>query len=354
MSRVFETPLYFHLGRYRFNKKFSKSDWVKRPINNSNIVKEVTNPPERKILFVVEAPSINNWNPGAGNLMFEIVETAREKYGSSNISTFFCGEKDSNWKEKLLEQVRIEKPTEIFLNIEIDPDNSWEWNWDKFIYSLRLEWNGVLDLFLYDSVYFLHQWRLDLITRRDSNVRVISIDINCRRHYRGPAINYGPAIIPMSRKTLELSQSNEDLEKIYRVSFVGALYDYRKSAIANLERKNIRVEVNPHRRTDEAGSYQTYLGALGRSIFTINFSRANKMNRKQLKCRMLESALYGAIAVSDERKWTGTLFRPNLDYVYVRTIGSAHKAISRLTSEEISTMRENALQRAREVNVSIV
>jgi spore maturation protein CgeB len=195
---------------------------------------------------------------------------------------------------------------------------------------------------------------LDLITRRDSNARVISIDINCRKHYRGSARNYGPAIIPMSKKTLELSQTNETLDKTYRVSFVGALYDYRKTEIANLERKNIHVEVNPHRITDEEASYQTYLGALGRSIFTINFSRANKMNRQQLKCRMLESALYGAIAVSDESKWTKTFFRPNVDYIYVRKIGSAHKELTRLTSEEISTMKENALQRALEINVSIV
>lgn len=354
LARVFETSSYFYYGRYRFNKRYKDSEWAKRPIIDlqSTDAFELTVAP--KILFVVDSSSAKSWEPGTGNLMFEIVATAVEKYGDSNISKFFCSERDQKWKEKLLKQIQLENPTELFLNIEIDPDNSWKWTWDELINSLRMVWRGRLRLFLYDSVYFLHLWRLDLITRRDRNCDVISIDINCKKFYRGPAPNIGPAIIPISKESLLATQQIFNLQKKIQVSFVGALYPYREKALRQLVQKNIAIQVNPHKREKDSGSYLDYLRALGESSFTINFSRANRMNRKQMKCRMLEASITGAIVISDERKWTSKFFRPGHDYIYVRKIGEAHQKLKNLSSEEVYLLKENALARAHAVNKSII
>jgi spore maturation protein CgeB len=98
------------------------------------------------------------------------------------------------------------------------------------------------------------------------------------------------------------------------------MYPYRKEIFDELEHRGLAVELNPHRNYLEPNSYLSYLTALHLSTFTINLSQAGGVKVKQLKCRVLETAIFGKTLITDENVSVKKFFKRNSDLVYIKQI----------------------------------
>jgi hypothetical protein len=131
----------------------------------------------------------------------------------------------------------------------------------------------------------------------------------------------GPVNMPMSQVSLDLLDHEiGNVEKLYDVSFIGALYPYRVEMIETLRARGIDVVVNPHRNdethdflssTNNQPSWLQYMQGLGSSHMTINFSRSSAGPFEQLKTRVIEAGLAGTYLLTDDKDRTRLFFPPD-------------------------------------------
>lgn len=285
-------------------------------------VNQRTNDISQRWLIVCPAwdkRSGDEWGPGQGQFFFEIVETARNRFNPEQVTYLMVEEGDSSWRNRVVDGVKDFKPTHILCQIEIDPDSSGNWTYDLLLDHLRCFWLGTFVMLMYDSVYPLHLARVDRITRRDSRSVVASIDRSVSGLYRGTAPCIGPLLLPISDRSLrELDNalSQDKHRHLAGLSFIGALYPYRKRVLDHMDNLGVEIQVNPHLLESEPASYRNYVSALAGSATTLNLARAHVFDIPQLKCRVLEAAAFGCVVFSDDYELTSTYFRPGLEFVY--------------------------------------
>jgi hypothetical protein len=134
-------------------------------------------------------------------------------------------------------------------------------------------------------------------------------------------VEAGPMTMPLSRATTSaILDRVTGAEKIYDLTFIGALYDYRVQLIDQLRADGVNVAVNPHRpdvTTDyhesrsNQPSYLDYMYGLAQSQMTINFSQAAGGPGEQYKIRLQEAALAQCLCLTDDRNGTRHFFAPN-------------------------------------------
>lgn len=258
------------------------------------------------------------WRIGGGNYFFEMFESARELAPEKSFQVYQVGENQQDWKEKVAQLVRDANPANLLIQVESEPSGNSEWTIDFLFLQLRnLGWKGRVVLLSYDSVFPLHLFRIDRVTRSDSNCVVVTIDRNISGHYRGKSQNISQVFLPISMKSYDfLIGECKSVLKLHPISFIGALYDYRTSKLEILKSMGLDIRVNPHDTQESEGSYLEYVRCLSESSLTINFSRAHVFDIPQLKTRMLEASLFGCVVLSDEQLHASKYFQQGKEFLF--------------------------------------
>jgi hypothetical protein len=310
--------LKFRIQRILFNRQRdrlrieSELLWVAPNVNFSDF----------SLDWLLIAPFVSEkrqpWRIGGGNYFFEILESGRELSPEKSFQVYQVIENEQYWKESVAQLVREVNPANILIQVESEPNGDSEWTIDVLVAQLRnLGWKGRIVLLSYDSVFPLHLFRIDRVARSDSNCVVVTIDRSISGRYRGKSQNISQVFLPISLKSYEfLTFECRLVSKIYPVSFIGALYDYRISELDTLKSMGLDIQVNPHVIGESEGSYLEYVRCLSESLLTINFSRAHVFDIPQLKTRMLEAGLFGCVVLTDEHSHASKYFQQGKEFLF--------------------------------------
>jgi hypothetical protein len=322
------------------------------PVKNRNLIS--TQKSVSHLLIVVPAKYQTLWECGQGNFFYEIYQSAKEKYPNMTVSFFQVTKNESCWKERLRKHMESKKPDCIFVYAEIDPDDSGNWTWPEFFLSISDKWSGKSVFLLFDSAYPIHRWRASKLAKITRNATIASIDRKPRPSLKKDIRHIGPIFLPISMQSITLLKQqieskvqDESLCEI-DISFIGKMYPYRTKIFDELEKRGVAVSVNPQRGFIEPDSYLSYLTALHLSAFTINLSLASGVKLKQLKCRVLETAIFGNTLITDENVFGRKFFKKNSDFVYIQQINKLSQKMlegKRLPYDKKN--RENAYEHAK-------
>ena len=276
------------------------------------------------LLVVVPAKYQIDWDCGHGNFFYEIYQSAKEKFPNVTVSFFQVTTGEIEWKKRLKNYIESNKPDCIFVYAEIDPDDSGNWTWPELFLSIADQWSGKSVFLLFDSAYPIHRWRASKLAKITGNATIASIDRKPRPSLKKGIRHTGPIFLPISKESIQFLKQeieskvrNENLPTI-DISFIGKMYPYREKILDEIERRELTVNLNPQRSYLNPDSYLSYLTALHLSKFTINLSLAGGVKVKQLKCRVLETAIFGNTLITDENVFGRKLFRRNSDFVYIK------------------------------------
>jgi len=132
----------------------------------------------------------------------------------------------------------------------------------------------------------------------------------------------------------------------FNLTFIGNVdgYPYRGKLLDELEKAGIDVEVNPHGRSEEnLKGFIKYAEALRMSRITLNFTRCNGVPVTQLKTRMLEGALFGAVVATDSSLYADRYFSEGSEFIsYNSPSDLRHKIAPLLEQPDLAS---NAIQR---------
>jgi hypothetical protein len=286
--------------------------------------------PSSKLLIVVPHERFHqaSWRAGGGNFFYEIYESALENLSISKIDYFIFTDGDSIYDgyHNLADLLVAEEYTHCFALTESDPNCATSWNWDYLAMFLAKMWNGMFIGLATDSVYLLQQLRFSQFNKIYGRSLLIGIDVKPQYLYLSGSNYFGPVFLPISNKSI--NSIDEELsnyissEKQYDVVFSGKMYPYRIEALEELSFLNLNLGVNPHFNIDDDESESTYIQyirslRLGR--FALNLARAGGIDKKQLKSRVLEAALFGVPVLSDESELSGLYFDLNQHFLSLNT-----------------------------------
>jgi hypothetical protein len=146
----------------------------------------------------------------------------------------------------------------------------------------------------------------------------------------------------LSRELISNKVPNSIASEDFSLSFHGKLYPYRVVQIGKIEKFGIRIEVN-RSNSGKQRDYPTYIQDLNSDGLVLCLSRANAQNINQLKCRILEAALFGGIVLTDEKRLIGQFF-PKGDFFYFRSTRHLRRILTTISHspEKIIEMRESA------------
>jgi hypothetical protein len=318
---------------------------------------------ERSRLLIV-APSSEvrspKWNFGQGTILFEILESGKEVL-DIDIELFVFDAKKTLIQEfdRLCQFLILGQFTHLLINLESDPREG-GWTWDYFAKKAEKSWHGSIIGLSTDGVYRLHQLRFERFIKLFPKTVIVNIDVVMDGKYLKSLNHHGPTLLPISRKSIgvidaELSLLSE-IEVRHDVAFVGTMYAYRKDIVAKIERLGLPVVVNPTRdksanNVELSRGYVSYIDSLRQSRFSLNLSRSNGMDVKQLKSRVLESPIFGIPVLSDEKKLMSTYFCENSDFLFFEPTRSSIKRVSSLVKNqsEYSDMALSAREKARAI-----
>ena len=322
------TNTYDLYRRLRFEIDFIKKEgYIKR--RKVNLSKKAVD----TLLVVVPSKYQAGWECGQGNFFYEICQSAAERFPGMAISIFQVTTNETEWKSRLKKFIESDKPDCIFVYAEIDPDDSGNWTWPELFLSIADQWSGKTVFLLFDSAYPIHRWRASKLAGIIGNATIASIDRKPRPSLKKGIRHLGPIFLPISMQSIQLLNQQivskvqqENLGPI-NISFIGKMYPYRKRIFDQLEHRGLTVELNPHRNYLEPDSYLSFLTALHLSTFTINLSLAGGVKIKQLKCRVLETAIFGNVLITDENKFGRMFFRRDSDFFYVKRMNGLSQEI---------------------------
>jgi len=357
--------LRFYMQRFLFNIRRNRIDSRSHRIK-FKFIKGGTPLVNSMLDLLIIAPWTNTqrqpWDIAGGNYFFEILHSASEYFGEKQIKCLRISFKQKDWARQIISQAISANPRNILLQVETDPDGSGDWNIDSLARSLKSSgWSGRLFLLSYDSVFPLHMFRIDRVTRIYRKSVVISIDRSCRDFYRAKAPNIGPAFLPISQASLtaidrhllsEASQKKGGFES--QLTFIGAEYGYRSVALKALLEVGLKVSINPHNKGPNRPSYLDYATALHFSFATLNFSRAHVIEIPQVKSRIIEAMLFNCLVVTDDGHVLEKFFEPNIDFIEY----SSPQELLRIYQDLIvdqdkqNQVRLSALKRALDLNKS--
>lgn len=290
------------------------------------------------------------WKPGCGNFFYEIYASAIDRYGFENVEVFSVteSEPEEQWLSRLT--IELERGFDIFLGFgELNPNSDTNWDWDAYLNSVRKNWSGLAFFVIFDSVWRQTLFKIDRLVSVDENVRVITIDRDVRNYLNKPSQVLGPLFMPFSLSSRELISRKVQksiTSENFSLSFHGKLYPYRVALIRKIEKLGIRIDVN-HSNSGKQRDYPTYIQDLNSSGLVLCLSRANAQNINQLKCRILEAALFGGIVLTDEKRLVGQFF-PKGDFFYFRSTRHLKKILTAISQrpEKLIKMRESARTQA--------
>jgi hypothetical protein len=301
----------FSKRAYRKSREIEdRAYWSSLPSRVSTISAKESNVKKPRLLIVI--PPIEDmmaaFGPGTGNYHYEILRSAQDRYGADNVESHFIST-GTPWEqecEEIATEITVKNFSHTLFYIESYERKSNLWRWDILASELAKGKSGITAIgFLTDGTYELHQLQCSRFHEVYSNSIFVQIDVAPTDKYLKKGRLFGPTFLPISQESIKLIRdylSKSKATERFELSFIGKIYGYRKKIIGELTKSGMNVFVNPHRATnsDSQPGYLEYMDALRRSRFTINFARANGTSQMQLKSRMLESALVGAVPLTDD------------------------------------------------------
>lgn len=268
-------------------------------------------------------PDAPTWHVAGQNHFFEVYQSACEILGPDRVTLFGVdnNESASAWHRRLLETMRDTRATHVIAQIENDPNQAGNWTWDVIGNQLTHGWNGAFIGLMYDSAFPWLRMKARHLGRRLPNLLVAELCEPMSGVIRPGRPEVGPMTMPLSQATVDAIDAYvEGLPKLYELTFIGALYDYRVELIDKLRAGGVDVSVNPHRSDvttnyDESRAnqptYLDYMKGLAQSEMTLNFSLASGGPVEQYKIRVQEASLVGCLCLTDDKDRTRLFFAPN-------------------------------------------
>jgi hypothetical protein len=362
---------------YRINPYWDEISWNRRQdkiMRTAGVTprrtKKITPFAPRPVHVIVvpqHGPTDKRFAPGNWNFYYEAFTLLGEIEGLSSISVFDVSETEDaeSWIPRLIDLVQYTHATHILTHIEIDPGNQvTNWTWDQaFKRLLDAGWDGALLGVNFDSAFKWIRAKSRRLAKMSPQFMAVDICMPLTGELVPGRLEVGPVNMPISRETVELvSKKIAKTEKIYDVSFIGALYPYRVELIENLRASGIDVAVNPHRsdvtqdfessRANQPG-WLDYMAGLASSHMTINFSQSSAGPYEQLKTRVIEATLAGTYLLTDDKDRTRLFFEPD-QYSTFETINELPGLIQSLLAnrDELDRRARSAQERARDLAVT--
>jgi hypothetical protein len=272
---------------------------------------------------------MTDFEPATGNYYFEVLESSKDYFGDSHVSCFHL-DANSSFLENciaILNQVQDEKVTHILLPLELytrdldTQDGKQVWQWDILASVLNQTKSQVtIAIFVVDGVYELHQALCRLFLDAYPNTVFLVLDVELESKYIPSASINGPSFLPFSQATLSQLKAMSEIHpklRSTRFSFLGRIFGARRESIRRMVKGGVEICVNPH-LTDSSGlsQYLKYMKGLRDSEFTLNFASADTLPVHQLKRRMIESALMGSVALTDNLSINSHLLQDGSDFIF--------------------------------------
>lgn len=307
-------------------------------------------------------PDAPTWHVAGQNHFFEIYQSLIEILGPDRVTLMATDRSDPEFEyhSELLELITHTKATHVIGQIETDPNKANEWSWDVPMSMLNQHWDGVFIGVMWDWAYPWLSARAKRLARINSKLLVAELCQPISGLTVPGRIEAGPMTMPLSRATVNaILERIEGAEKIYDLTFIGALYDYRVELIEDLRAHGVNVAVNPHRpdiTTDyhesraNQPSYLDYMYGLAQSQMTINFSRAAGGPGEQYKIRIQEAALAKCLCLTDDLDGTRHFFESD-QYGTFEELSSLESIVSRALADpdELKRRQNSAQSRALEL-----
>lgn len=271
--------------------------------------------PTHLVVVPDHGPGTPSWRTAGGNLFYEIHRSAIEALGEDRVTllTVEPGEPPDQWQSRLVTCLAESGATHVIGQIEADPGGDADWSWDILGRALADHWDGALIGVMYDSAYPWLRVRAARLGRLMPNLLIADLCVPMSGFVRPGRVEAGPLTMPFSQASIAaIDEYVRGMDKVYDVTFVGTLYEYRVDLLQPLRDLGVNAVINPHRPdapTDaessvDRTSYLDYMAALARSELTINFSLARGGPQEQYKIRVHEAALVGSLCVTDDRDRT--------------------------------------------------
>jgi len=300
------------------------------------------------------------WAPAQGNYSFELFETARMYTGSDNVRTIRIESQEStrNYHKHILEFAHDHRVTHMLSRIDIEANGGPHWSWDLFVRSLRKDSNLVYLPLTYDSAYPYVSMHLDRITRLYARAVPIVLDRPIEGIVRPRRPAAGPLFLPLS--DLSMAVIDEALDGVsaeYDLTFIGNVsgYPYRGELLKQFEDAGIDVHINPHGRSEgQLAGFVNYAEALRKSRITLNFTRCNGVPVTQLKTRVLEGALFGAVVAADSPLYSRDYFEQGTEFIAYNTPQDLQQQLRPLLEDQtaLRDMQLRARARANHLRVT--
>ena len=320
-----------------------------------------TNHGPRLLLVVPSADHVQiPWQPAQGNYSFELYETACAYMGTDRVHTIriASGGTAQAYHQQIVDYLHEHKITHVLSRIDIESNGDPHWNWDLFARLLRSKWSGVFLPLSYDSAYPYVSMHLDRITRLYSKAMPIVLDRPIAGVIRPNRPAAGPLFLPLSDASTNLIlETLHEITPEYDLTFIGnvAGYPYRADLLAALEAEGLNVTVNPQGRSATAmPGFMEYAAALRRSKVTLNFTRCNGVPITQLKTRLLEGSLFGAVVAADSALYARDYFLEGEEFICYNSPQNLHEQLINLAVEpnRLESMRTKAFAKANDLRVS--
>jgi len=318
------------------------------------------------VIVPMQGWTFETWKPAGGNFLYEIAQSAREYAGADKVSVFEMHEGESvpDWHERLIRFMATSGATHLLAQIESDPFPPAQPNWDVLWPELSARWDGVFLGLMFDSGFRMVTLNARRIAAINDRFVVVDICMPMDGQMVAGRPEIGPVSMPVSDETFAvLDAALGDVQQIYDVSFIGALYPYRVQMIEALRSHGVEVAVNPHRadatrdfaesRTNQP-TYVDYMRGLAQSKMTINFSISSSLNGQQLKTRILEASGMGCLVLTDDVDRSDRFWVAGEEMAYFTEPSEVPALVESYLSdpERLSRAQAAGKARARSINVT--
>jgi hypothetical protein len=285
-------------------------------------------------------PDAPTWHVAGQNHFFEVYTSLVEILGSDRVTLFETHKTDPDFEyhRGLLKVVIETKATHVVAQIETDPNKGDQWSWDIPMSVLARDWDGVFIGVMWDWAYPWLRVRAQRLARINPKLLVAELCQPISGQTVKGRIEAGPMTMPLSQATTDaILERVSGAKKLYDLTFIGALYDYRVELIKQLRSHGVNVAVNPHRpdtttdylesRTNQP-TYLDYMYGLAQSRMTINFSAAAGGPGEQYKIRLQEAAMAKCLCLTDDLNGTRHFFGLN-EYSYFDKVSDIETVVER-------------------------
>ena len=278
--------------------------------------------PFHLVVAALEGPGCDSWGPAQGNYYFEIYQSAIELFGSQDVSVLNVPPDGSpDWGPRLAALLRESEATHLIAHMERDPGLEVRWTWDEVWADIAQWWDGAFVGIMWDSGFDLIRMKGRRLARISPNLLALDICVPIDGALVRGRPEVGPVPLLESRETQALLANRlQGVVKTSDLSFIGALYPYRRELLDALAATGLRVAVNPHKQSGgDTGSsalpgWLDYMAALASSEMTLNFSMASSGAHQQLKWRVIEATLAGTLLLTDDLNRTREFFVPEQEF----------------------------------------